>query len=452
MSKTVLRYVCQNCGSISAKWLGKCPDCDSWNSFAEEFLPLVKQSSKQIVNNIETYSLDKIVTPTDFRYSTKIKELDRVLGGGIVQGSSILIGGEPGIGKSTIALQLAGKLAEEGLKILYITGEESPPQLKTRATRLGINQSNIFIALQNDYINIENEIKNIKPNLVIIDSIQTLSHPDIPSIMGSVSQIKQCSMELITLGKSQNIPIIFIGHVTKEGTIAGPRLLEHMVDTVLYFEGDKKQQIRILRSFKNRFGSTNDIGIWEMNSEGLSEINNLSSVFIDKNSLNLPGSSISITLEGMRPFIIEVQALVSPTKSSFPPRRNFTGVDYNRTAMIIAVLEKKAGLYLGQEDIFINIVGGIKINEPAIDLALAASICSSFKNTTLPQNSVFIGEIGLSGELRSVNQIEKRLNEAEQLGIKQVYLPKYNTEKIKTKSDLKLFPISTINELIAAIF
>lgn len=454
MSKQALKYVCQNCGSVSPKWLGKCPDCNSWNSFAEEFLPLPRKGVSILKqnDNVQTCSLDKITQPDNLFLPTKINEFDRVLGGGIVAGSSILIGGEPGIGKSTLALQLAGILSKENAKILYITGEESPHQLKLRAERLGIYSANIYIAPQTNLLLIENEIRNINPNLIIIDSIQTISHPELPSVMGSVSQIRQCAAELITLTKSLNIPLILIGHVTKEGTIAGPRLLEHMVDTVLYFEGDRKQQIRILRSFKNRFGSTNDIGIWEMSSIGLKEISSPSSIFIDKNSLTLPGSSLSITLEGMRPFIVEVQALACPSKSSFPPRRNFTGVDYNRTAMIIAILEKKVGLYLSQEDIFINIVGGIRINEPTIDLALAMALCSSFKNKTLPENSLFIGEIGLSGELRAIGQIEKRINEASKLGIKQIYLPKTNMSQISTTSQVKLNPVSSLKDLTSTIF
>ena len=452
MTKTILKYVCQNCGTISHKWLGRCPDCESWNSFTEEYLPETNKMISKLQDKTETSSLDKIITPDNIRYSTKISEFDRVIGGGIVLGSSILIGGEPGIGKSTLALQIGGALARDNLKILYISGEESPSQLKTRAERLNLISSNIYISPHTDYYNIENDVLNLNPGLIIVDSIQTISHPEIQSIIGSVSQIKQCSTELIKLTKTKNIPIIFIGHVTKDGAIAGPRLLEHMVDTVLYFEGDKKQQIRILRSFKNRFGPTNDIAIWEMKKEGLSEIDNLSTAFIDKNSLNLPGSGLSITLEGMRPFIIEMQALVNPQKSSFPPRRNFTGVDYNRTAMIIAVLEKKGGLYLGGEDIFINIVGGIKINEPSIDLSLAAAICSSFKNKILPKDSIFLGEIGLTGELRLINQLEKRLIEAEKFGIKKVFMPKNNLDAINKGISLEINSISCINELLSMIF
>lgn len=452
MTKTILKYVCQNCGSISHKWLGRCPDCDSWNTFIEEYLTEPSKTPKKQHNKSETFSLDKIISPDNIRYSTKIKEFDRVIGGGIILGSSVLIGGEPGIGKSTLALQIAGAMAKEGLKILYISGEESPHQLKTRAERLNIVSSNIFISSQTDFYDIESETINLNPSLIIIDSIQTISHSNIPAIMGSISQIKQCSTELIKIAKTKNIPILFIGHVTKDGAIAGPRLLEHMVDTVLYFEGDKKQQIRILRSFKNRFGSTNDIAIWEMGPFGLCDVNNISSVFIDKDSLNLPGSSLSVTLEGIRPFIIETQALVTPQKSSFPPRRNFTGVDYNRTAMIIAVLEKKGGLYLGTEDIFINIVGGVKINDPAIDLSLAAAICSSFKNSPLPKDSLFIGELGLSGELRAVNQAEKRINEAEKFGVNKIFMPKSSYDKIKTKFNVRINPVSSINELLSIIF
>ncbi len=447
MSKTV--FVCSNCGYESTKWLGKCPGCNEWNSFYEEKLSTkdtkVKAVDKKIV---APKALNEVVGKDSVRTSTGIGELDRVLGGGIVTGSLILVGGEPGIGKSTLILQLCNKMQGEG-KVLYVSGEESAEQVKIRADRLGIHNENILFLGETDIELIENHILEIKPKLVIIDSIQTMYSDDISSAAGTVSQVREITARIMRICKGNDITTIIIGHVTKEGNIAGPRVLEHMVDTVLYIEGERYFSYRILRSVKNRFGSTNEIGMFEMQNEGMVEITNPSSVLISEREDNPSGSVIVASMEGTRPLLIELQALTTPTVFGLP-RRTANGIDYNRLTLLVAVLEKKASLSLGSQDIYLNVVSGIHISEPAVDLGMVIAVASSFKNIAIEKNTVVIGEVGLTGEVRAVNLIDKRLKEAEKLGFKTCIIPESNKKLLKEKYKLDIIGVRTVNEALKA--
>ncbi len=448
MAKTV--FVCSNCGYESTKWLGKCPGCNEWNSFYEEKLSTKDTKAKAVDKKmVAPKALNEVVGKDSVRTSTGIGELDRVLGGGIVHGSLILVGGEPGIGKSTLILQLCNKMQGEG-KVLYVSGEESAEQVKIRADRLGIHNENILFLGETDIELIENHILEIKPKLVIVDSIQTMYSDDISSAAGTVSQVREITARIMRICKGNDITTIIIGHVTKEGNIAGPRVLEHMVDTVLYIEGERYFSYRILRSVKNRFGSTNEIGMFEMQNEGMVEITNPSSVLISEREDNPSGSVIVASMEGTRPLLIELQALTTPTVFGLP-RRTANGIDYNRLTLLVAVLEKKAGLSLGSQDIYLNVVSGIHISEPAVDLGMIIAVASSFKNIAIEKNTVVIGEVGLTGEVRAVNLIDKRLKEAEKLGFKTCIIPESNKKLLKEKYKLDIIGVRTVNDALKAV-
>lgn len=451
--KTKTIFTCQNCGYQSPKWLGRCPDCNSWNSFVEEDYssPLPKTKERVSLYKDEPVLLKDVEVKEADRIKTDISELDRVLGGGIVLGSVILIGGDPGIGKSTISLQISNRLTQKGKTVLYVSGEESVTQTKLRARRLAPqreSQGNLYIVNQTDLSFITEYIKKLKPDVVIIDSIQVIFEPTISSSPGSVSQVRECAGILTQLAKTSGASIFIIGHVTKEGTIAGPRVLEHIVDTVLYFEGDRFLIYRILRAVKNRFGSTNEIGIFEMDSTGLKEVKNPSEIFLSQRPKDVSGSTVASVLEGSRPLLVETQALVS--KSSFGyARRRAQGFDYNRLTLLVAVLEKRIGLSLETEDIFVNVAGGIKIEDPAADLAVAIAITSAFREEPVLADTVVLGEIGLAGEIRSISQIILRINEAEKLGFKHCILPRNNFKTLEYKKEtIELVPVSNLKEAL----
>lgn len=447
MTKSKTVFVCNNCGYESSKWLGKCPACNEWNSFFEE--KVAKTSGNNLnkkQSNSTPMELNKIVGQEAIRTSTGFYELDRVLGGGLVKGSLLLLGGEPGIGKSTLILQICSKIKTDG-KVLYISGEESGEQIKLRADRLNIKNDNLLFLGETDIDLIEEAVIKEQPKLVIIDSIQTMYSEEITSAPGSVSQVREITARIMKMCKANDITTIIIGHVTKDGNIAGPRVLEHMVDTVLYLEGERYFSYRILRSVKNRFGSTNELGMFEMENEGMVEIKNPSSILISERDENPAGSIIVSSIEGTRPLLIELQALTTPSVFGLP-RRTANGIDYNRLTLLIAVLEKKAGLMLGNQDAYLNVVGGIKINEPAIDLGIILAVSSSFKNISIPKDVVAIGEVGLTGEVRSVNLIDKRIKEAEKLGFKTCIIPEINKRLLKEDYKIDIIGVKNINEAI----
>ncbi len=448
MAKTKNVFVCSNCGYESAKWLGKCPGCNEWNSFYEE---KITKTTKLTENKkiAKATKLNEVEKKTTTRFSTGIKELDRVLGGGMVEGSLILLGGEPGIGKSTLILQICNSIKLDG-NVLYISGEESAEQVKLRADRLNIKNDNLLFLSQTDIELIKNEIEEIKPKLVIIDSIQTMYSDEISSAPGSVSQVREITSQIMRMCKQNGITTIIIGHVTKDGNIAGPRVLEHMVDTVLYLEGERYFSYRILRGVKNRFGSTNEIGMFQMQDSGMMEIENPSQILISERDGNPSGSIIVASIEGSRCILVELQALVTPSVFGLP-RRTANGIDYNRLTLLIAVLEKKAGLMLGNQDVYLNIVGGIRINEPATDLGVVLSVASSFKNISISPDLVAIGEVGLTGEVRAVNLIEKRIKEAEKLGFKTCIIPENNKKLLKEKFKLDIIGVKNIVEAMKYI-
>ena len=451
MAKNKTVFVCSSCGYESPKWLGKCPACNEWNTFYEEKVVSSSKGSvgksKEIAKPIE---LNKIEGKTDLKISTGFNELDRVLGGGLVNGSLILLGGEPGIGKSTLILQICDKIKTDG-KILYISGEESGKQIKLRADRLGVKKDNLLFLSETNIENIESNILSITPKLVIIDSIQTMFSEEITSAPGSVSQVREITARIMRTCKENSITTILIGHVTKDGNIAGPRVLEHMVDTVLYLEGERYFSYRMLRGVKNRFGLTNEIGMFEMQNEGLVEITDPSKVLISDSGENPAGSVIIATIEGTRPLLVEFQALTTPTVYGLP-RRTANGIDYNRLAVLIAVLEKKVGINLGNQDVYLNVVSGLKINEPAIDLGIIAATVSSFKNIPIDKKTVVLGEVGLTGEIRSVNLIEKRIKEAEKLGFKKCIIPESNKKLLKESYKLDIIGVSNVNEAMRTLF
>jgi len=453
--KTKTVFSCQNCGYQSPKWLGRCPDCNSWNSFVEEnyVMPSVKHKERTALYKDEPVLLKDIEVKEESRLKTDILELDRVLGGGIVRGSVVLIGGDPGIGKSTISLQVSNRLANQGKTVLYVSGEESVAQTKLRARRLGAQggQGKLYIVNQTDLSFIIEYINKINPDVIIIDSIQVIFEPTISSSPGSVSQVRECAGILTQLAKTTGISIFIIGHVTKEGTIAGPRVLEHIVDTVLYFEGDRFSIYRILRTVKNRFGSTNEIGVFEMDSEGLKEVKNPSEIFLSERAKDISGSVVVAILEGSRPLLVEIQALVSKSSFGYALRRT-QGFDYNRLSLLVAVLEKRMGLHLEAEDIFVNVVGGIRIEDPAADLAVAVAITSAFREQLVLADTLVLGEVGLAGEIRSVSQIILRINEAEKLGFKHCVLPRNNYKNLDYKRNgVELVPVSTLKEALDII-
>ena len=454
MAKIKSVYVCQSCGTQSPKWIGKCPSCDEWNTYVEE--QVGGAAEKELTNwreegtktgGSKAVRLHEIEANSEKRIITYDQELNRVLGGGIVHGSMVLIGGEPGIGKSTLMLQLA--LSSKRLKVLYVSGEESQQQIKMRAQRIGQSSENCFILAETSTQNIFNHIRDIQPHILVIDSIQTLSTPRIESAAGSVSQVRECTAELLKFAKESNTPVFLVGHITKEGGLAGPKVLEHMVDTVLQFEGDRNHVFRILRANKNRFGSTNELGIYEMHGTGLREVNNPSEILISKKDEELSGNAVAATLEGMRPLMIEVQALVS-TAVYGTPQRSATGFNAKRLNMLLAVLEKRAGFRLGAKDVFLNITGGITVDDTAIDLAVIAAILSSNEDEALPKDFCFAAEVGLSGEIRPVQRVEQRILEAEKLGFSTIFISKYNKIALKNTT-IKIQLISKIEDLVAFI-
>lgn len=440
MAKNAVRFVCQNCGYISTRWVGRCPNCGEWNSLIEELVTEHKDVARR-KGSVEIIPIGDVEIKEGNRISTGMSEFDRVLGGGIMPGSIVLIAGDPGIGKSTLMLQL-GKQEHIG-KILYVTGEESRAQVRSRVERLQmVNLRNLFILPETDLDLILSGAEKLYPTLLIVDSIQTVYQRDIPSAPGSVSQVRECTSKLAQFAKVSGVTVFIIGHVTKDGVAAGPKVLEHIVDAVLQLEGEKHYSFRILRSYKNRFGSTNEIGIFEMREPGLIEVKNPSEVFLSERSYGASGSTVAATIEGSRPILLEVQALVTPTGFTMP-QRAATGFDYRRLTMILAVIEKRLGIKLGGFDVFLNIAGGVKVDEPAVDLAAALSVISSYKDIPIDSNTIVIGEIGLAGEIRSVSQVERRIQEAAKLGFKCAVVPKANFslqnlgEKSAFKIDLK---------------
>ncbi|MBQ7212454.1 MAG: DNA repair protein RadA [Muribaculaceae bacterium] len=449
--KTETKWFCNNCGHESPKWEGRCPSCGEWNSFVEEHVTKSSKSSGKPRTSIsKPQRVSEIEATDEARIKLPSNELNRVLGGGLVTGSLVLIGGEPGIGKSTLVLQ--NILSLRSRRILYISGEESASQLKMRADRIGRLNDNCYIACETSLENIFNHFDSVKPELVIIDSIQTIATDEIESSAGSVSQVRECAAQLLRYAKSENVPIIIIGHINKEGSIAGPKVLEHIVDAVLQFEGDRHYMYRILRSIKNRFGSTSEIGIYEMCQRGLREVTNPSEMLIKRDGEELSGTTIGVTIEGVRPFLIEVQALVS-TAAYGTPQRSVTGFDSRRMNMLLAVLEKRVGFKIAQKDVFLNIAGGIKVNDTALDLAVICAILSSNVDIVVPSNFCMTGEVGLTGEIRQVTRLEQRIMEAEKLGFESMIIPKENLKGFDTsKLKIRLVEVARVEEAFRSLF
>lgn len=451
MSKLHTKYVCQSCAYESARWVGKCPNCEAWNSFVEEMDDRGGKSARPaaVKSTVEPVPLTEVSTAPEQRRSTRIPEFDRVLGGGIVEGSVVLVGGDPGIGKSTLMMQMASSLAD--LVTLYITGEESVSQVKLRSDRLSVQPTkNLLVLAETNLHVIRSLLERAKPDVIIVDSIQTMYRPELESAAGTVSQVREATSLFIRYAKAKNVPVFLVGHVTKEGMIAGPKVIEHMVDTVLQFEGESRHVYRILRAMKNRFGSTNEIGIFEMHDGGLREVENPSEAFLAERKSGATGSTVVASLEGTRPLLLEVQALVAPTSYGVPQRTS-TGFHGKRLQMLLAVLEKRVGLHLGQYDVFVNVAGGVSIDEPAGDLGMSASIVSSLKDVPVDPFSVVVGEIGLGGEIRTINQIEKRIAEAAKLGFKRIVLPRANLKGIKHNGAIELKEVDTVDAAIDAL-
>lgn len=448
-NKTV--FVCNSCGAQSVKWSGRCPNCNEWNTLEEQVVASGNKAASlktQLSGNFSATKLNEIKIIDEHRYITGISELDRVLGGGIVKGSMVLLGGDPGIGKSTILLQICNAL--KNLKILYVSGEESAVQIKLRAERLGVSNDNLLIMADNDIEGICEYIKINKPDIVMIDSIQTMCVSELSAMSGSIVQVRESTKLLLSVGKSLDIPIFIVGHVNKGGDIAGPKILEHIVDTVLYFEGDKNQSYRILRANKNRFGSTNEIGVFEMNESGLAEVENPSAMLLSGRIKNVSGSAITCVIEGTRPILAEVQGLVSSTGFG-NPRRMAAGFDYNRLNLLLAVLEKREGLYFSNLDTYINITGGLRLDEPAADLAAAMALVSALRDVPLDDETIVFGEIGLSGEIRSVSRSLSRINEAQRLGFKRCIVPKICLKNIPNNLSIEVIGVRTLKEAISLI-
>lgn len=448
MSKARTQFVCQQCGSTSPKWMGRCPDCGEWNTLVETIVeskersPLsyaAPRSKPQRLSEVTSDALERVQLP--------MPEFSRVLGDGIVPGSLVLIGGDPGIGKSTLLLQVSALMAEVLGKVLYVSGEESVRQIKMRAQRLGINTDQLYLLTETNLNIIVEHVQELMPKMVVVDSIQTVYLDELKSTAGSISQVRECASQLMQVAKGEGIPVFLVGHVTKAGAIAGPKVLEHIVDTVLYLEGDLFHAYRLLRSVKNRFGATSEVGVFEMGSQGLIEVANPSEAFLAERLPNAAGSTIAVTLEGTRPLLVEIQALTSTTSFGLP-RRTANGVDFNRLLLLAAVLSKRVGLRLSDQDIFVNVVGGLKINEPAADLAVATAIASSFKNTPVAADLAIVGEIGLSGELRAVGQLPKRLNEAAKLGFKRCLVPKSFRRQDVASDGIEVIGVRSLQEAL----
>lgn len=452
MAKAIVKYFCKECGHVANKWLGKCPSCEAWNSFTEEVVNKggteKKLWGKNPQQRAEPKKIKEIIEGHETRLILPDNELNRVLGSGLVTGSITLIGGEPGIGKSTLLLQLALNVQK---KVLYISGEESESQLKMRAERIGINNENCYVMCETSLSNLLSYLQHDEPEILIIDSVQTLSSENIDSPPGSISQIKECTAELLRFAKATNVPVFLIGHINKDGNIAGPKVLEHMVDTVLQFEGDRHYNYRILRTLKNRFGSASEIGIYEMRGSGLREIENPSEILISEREENLSGITISCAVEGIRPILLETQSLVSSAVYG-TPQRTSNGFDLRRLSMLLAVLEKRCGFQLGAKDVFVNIAGGMKMEDPGLDLGIIAAILSSYENLPVSPDIAFAGEVGLSGEVRAVSRIEQRVSEADKLGFKEIMVSKYNKGIEEMKTKMKVITIGKIEEAFEYLF
>lgn len=451
MSKIKTKFICQQCGYETSKWLGKCPSCNEWNSFVEEIYD-AKEEKKSSLNLPET-KIEKLMDvqiQNEHRISTDVEELDRVLGGGIVKGSLVLVGGDPGIGKSTLLIQIANNLSNKGLKVLYASGEESAKQIKIRAERLNLKSEQLYILSETNLDIIRNTVEKILPDILVIDSIQTVYNPEISSAPGSVSQVREATHAIMKLAKKRNIATFIVGHVTKEGSIAGPRVLEHMVDTVLYFEGELYHTYRVLRAVKNRFGSTNEIGMFEMRDIGLVQVKNPSEVLLSGRPTNTSGTIVVPSIEGTRPMLVEIQSLVSSTVFGMP-RRVAMGIDYNRVVLMVAVLEKKVGYPLQNYDAYINIVGGLQTKEPAIDLGIICSIASSYRDIAIDPKITVMGEVGLTGEIRTVGFIDKRLREASKLGFETAIIPKSNLKDLKDMGKMKVIGVKNVEEALELV-
>ncbi|GIP36228.1 DNA repair protein RadA [Paenibacillus sp. J2TS4] len=453
MAKQKTKFCCQECGYESPKWLGKCPGCQSWNSMVEEIETVIKTqgiASSLIQTKEKAVSIIDIESTREPRIDTNNRELNRVLGGGVVPGSLILVGGDPGIGKSTLLLQTSYALTKNNLRVLYISGEESARQTKLRADRLAASSPLLYVLCETNFEHISAAIDEVQPDFLVMDSIQTVYHPAVASAPGSVSQVRECTAHFMRIAKVKGIATVLVGHVTKEGAIAGPRLLEHMVDCVLYFEGERHHTYRLLRAVKNRFGSTNEIGIFEMTEAGLMEVNNPSELFLSERPVGASGSAVAASMEGTRPMLVELQALVAST--NFPsPRRMSAGFDHNRLSLIIAVLEKRIGLVLQSQDVYLNVAGGVKLDEPAVDLAVAVSIASSFRDHPVEPDVVVFGEIGLTGEVRGVSRIDQRVKEAQKLGFKRVIMPEKSLKGWTPPNQIDIVGVTTVSEALAAV-
>ncbi|AMA64149.1 MAG: DNA repair protein RadA [Kurthia gibsonii] len=456
MAKKKTKFMCTGCGYEAPKWMGRCPGCGEWNTMIED-VEIVQKGPRGAFQHTVSKSQQKampiisVETQEEPRVQTELHELNRVLGGGVVPGSLVLIGGDPGIGKSTLLLQVSALLSNQGHRVLYISGEESVRQTKLRAERLGVKSAELYIYSETNLEFLHETIEEVQPKFVIVDSIQTVHHPEVTSAPGSVSQVRECTAELMRIAKTKNIAIFLVGHVTKEGQIAGPRILEHMVDTVLYFEGERHHTYRILRSQKNRFGSTNEIAIFEMLQGGLKEVLNPSELFLQERSQGAPGSTVVASMEGTRPILVEIQALVTPSSFNYP-KRMATGLDQNRISLLMAVLEKRMGLMLQAQDAYIKVAGGVKLDEPAIDLAVLVCIVSSFKDANANATDCFVGEVGLTGEVRRVSRIEQRVQEAAKLGFKRAIIPASNLGGWEYPEGIQVMGVETVNQALKIAF
>ncbi len=456
MAKIKTKYKCHSCGYISASYLGRCPNCGAWNQFEKETETVQAHSAKGSPSRLikktginEPVKIEAVKAEKEERIQTSMGELNRVLGGGIVPGSLVLIGGDPGIGKSTLMLQIMSELSQK-FKVLYVSGEESANQIKLRADRLGLVANDMLLYPETDMEDIRQQIDTIKPDFVVIDSIQTMNEPSLDSMTGSASQVREVTSELMKIAKMDAITVFVIGHVTKEGAIAGPKILEHMVDTVLYFEGDEHHAYRILHSVKNRFGAANEIGMFEMVNKGLQEVTNPSAIFLDERLPNSTGSAIVVSLEGTRPILAEIQALVTPTAFGYA-KRTTAGIDFNRAGLLLAVLEKRGNLMLQNQDVYLTATGGIRLNEPAVDLAVVMAIASSYKNQEILPTDCFVGEVGLTGEVRRVNQIDARIKEAAKTGFKRIFIPKHNMRSSLQNMGIEVIPVSSIPQALKLV-
>lgn len=451
MAKAKTVFFCSECGHESSKWLGQCPACKSWNTFVEEKQSVTKKGgAKPRRASASPMNMSEVSIKSEERIPTGIGELDRVLGGGIVTGSLSLVGGDPGIGKSTLLLQVCRNLVNAKRKVLYVSGEESAHQIKMRAERIGAFEDELLLFCETILEEILEGIRKVRPEFVVIDSIQTMFSEELTAAAGSVSQVREVTAQMMRIAKEENIAVFIVGHVTKEGVVAGPRTLEHMVDTVLYFEGEREAAYRILRGVKNRFGSTNEIGVFEMCADGLAEVENPSKMMLNGRPVDASGSVVVCSLEGTRPILIEIQALISPTSFQMP-RRTAVGIDYNRVNLLMAVLEKRVGLQLGGCDAYVNLAGGMRLGEPAIDLGIILAIASSYKNMPLPEDTIIFGEVGLVGEVRRVSQGDQRIKEAEKLGFKTCILPKANVDSLKIRTNMRLLGVANVREALDCI-